>query len=97
MLVKQNPRLLAIDPDFGVATRPAHDFFKPNRKVTKREIISEVINLLPDVSAEDFNLDQLLGKLAEGIDCNGVLDCRSLQQPGLPGSYSGGPKRLPPP
>lgn len=75
MLVKQNPRLLAIDPDFGLATRPAHDFFKPNRKVTKREIISEVIDLLPDVSAEDFNLDQLLGKLAEGIDCNGVLDC----------------------
>jgi len=75
MLVKQNPRLLAIDPDFGVATRPAHDFFKPNRKVTKREIIQEVISLLPGVSVEDFNMDELLGKLAEGINCNGVLDC----------------------
>lgn len=75
MLVKQNPRLLAIDPDFGVATRPAHDFFKPNRKVTKREIISEVIELLPDVSAADVDIDALLDQLAKGIDCNGVLDC----------------------
>jgi len=75
MVVKQNPRLLAIDPDFGVATRPAHDFFKPNRKVTKREIINEVLDLLPDTSAEDFNVDELLGKLSEGLDCNGVLDC----------------------
>jgi hydroxymethylglutaryl-CoA synthase len=104
MLVKQSPRLLKIDPDFGVATRPAHDFFKPQRKVTKREIIEEVIGLLPDVSAEDFNLDQLEAKLAEGLDVNGVLDCNEsalslhkitpvfdgpVQQPGLPGPDSG--------
>ena len=75
MLVKQNPRLLAIDPDFGVATRPAHDFFKPHRKVSKREIIKEVIGLLPDVSAEDMNLDQLEAQLANGLTVNGVLDC----------------------
>ncbi|MFK8163958.1 MAG: hydroxymethylglutaryl-CoA synthase family protein [Lewinella sp.] len=75
MLVKQAPRLLAIDPDFGVATRPAHDFFKPNRKVTKREIIQEVLDLLPDVSAEDFNLEDIENQLAQGIDCKGVLDC----------------------
>ena len=75
VLVKQNPRLLAIDPDFGVATRPAHDFFKPQRKVTKREIITEVLTLLPDVSAEDFNLDDLERQLCEGLDVVGVLDC----------------------
>lgn len=75
MLVKQHPRLLAIDPDFGVATRPAHDFFKPNRKVTKREIIQEVLNLLPDVSAEDIDLDQLESQLAQGLDVKGILDC----------------------
>ncbi|MFT7121599.1 MAG: hydroxymethylglutaryl-CoA synthase [Neolewinella sp.] len=75
MLVKQNPRLLVIDPDFGVATRPAHDFFKPNRKVTKREILEEVIGMLPDVSAEDINLDQLEAQLAEGLEVKGILDC----------------------
>ena len=75
MLVQQNPRLLAIDPDFGVACRPAHDFFKPNRRVTKREIVREVLDLLPDTSAEDFDVDAMLGKLSEGLDCQGVLDC----------------------
>ncbi|MFT4749999.1 MAG: hydroxymethylglutaryl-CoA synthase [Neolewinella sp.] len=75
MIVKQNPRLLAIDPDFGVATRPAHDFFKPNRKVTKRELINEVLDLLPDTSAEDFNVDELLETLSEGLNSSGVLDC----------------------
>ena len=75
MLVSQSPRLLAIDPDFGVATRPAHDFFKPQRNVTKREIIKEVIDLLPDVSGSDVNLDELEKKLGEGLDVNGVLDC----------------------
>ena len=74
-LLRRDPRLLAIDPDFGVATRPAHDFFKPQRKVSKREIIQEVINLLPDVSAEDIDLKAIEGKLAEGLEVNGILDC----------------------
>jgi hydroxymethylglutaryl-CoA synthase len=75
MLVKQNPRLLAIDPDFGVACRPTHDFFKPNRKVTKRELIQEVLDLVPGKSAADFDVDNMLTTLAEGIDCKRVLDC----------------------
>lgn len=75
MLVKRSPRLLSIDPDFGVATRPAHDFFKPKRRVSKRDIIREVINLLPDLSAEDYQLDEMERKLAKGLDVRGVLDC----------------------
>ncbi|THH37920.1 hydroxymethylglutaryl-CoA synthase family protein [Neolewinella litorea] len=75
MLVRQSPRLLAIDADFGVATRPAHDFFKPKRKVSKREILQEVINLLPDLSAEDYQLDELEEKLTNGLTTNGILDC----------------------
>ena len=75
MLVGQSPRLLAIDPDFGVATRPAFDFFKPPRRVSKREIIKEVLDLLPDVSGDDVNLDALEAKLGEGLEVNGVLDC----------------------
>lgn len=75
ILVKRDPRLLTIDPDFGVATRPAHDFFKPKRRVSKRELIKEVIDLLPDLSAEDYALDQITDKLAEGTQVRGVLDC----------------------
>ncbi|PPK87416.1 hydroxymethylglutaryl-CoA synthase [Neolewinella xylanilytica] len=75
MLVKPEPRLLAIDPDFGVATRPAHDFFKPKRKVSKRSIIKEVIELLPNLSVEDYSLDELEDKLTTGLKVEGVLDC----------------------
>ena len=79
MLVKRQPRLLAIDPDFGVATRPAHDFFKPHRKVSKREIIQEVLNLLPDSSGIDANLDELVAKLGKGLQVSGVLDCNEQE------------------
>lgn len=74
MLVKRDPRLVAIDPDFGVATRPAHDFFKPQRKVTKREILEEVIRLLPNTSLDSIDLDALEKQLGEGLDVNGILD-----------------------
>ncbi|NJC27125.1 hydroxymethylglutaryl-CoA synthase family protein [Neolewinella antarctica] len=74
MVVRREPRLLAIDPDFGVATRPAHDFFKPQRKVTKLEIIKEVINLLPNLTDADFDLAELEAKLAEGLGVDGILD-----------------------
>lgn len=75
MLVKQNPRLLAIDPDFGVATRPAHDFFKPQRRVSKREIIEEVLSLLPEVSGMDYNISRMEDRLGQGLEVRGILDC----------------------
>ncbi len=75
MLVKRDPRLLVIDPDFGVATRPAHDLFKPRRIVRKEDLIREVIGLLPDTSAEEVDFDRIKEKLAEGIAVNGILDC----------------------
>ena len=75
MLIKQSPRLLAIDPDFGVATRPAHDFFKPHRRVSKREVIEEVIDLLPNLSLNDVDVDAVLERLGEGLTCRHVLDC----------------------
>ena len=75
MLVKQEPRLLAIDPDFGVATRPAHDFFKPRRRVTKREIIEEVVALLPEVSGMDLNIRRMEERLSQSLVVRGVLDC----------------------
>ena len=74
MLVKQEPRLLAIDPDFGVATRPAHDFFKPQRRVTKRAIIEEVIALLPDVSGMDLNIRRMEERLSHSLAVRGTLD-----------------------
>ncbi|MEL6971594.1 MAG: hypothetical protein AAFO02_15620, partial [Bacteroidota bacterium] len=38
-LIKANPRLLVIDPDWGVGTRAIYDFYKPLRKVQKADLI----------------------------------------------------------
>ncbi|MFN5090972.1 MAG: hydroxymethylglutaryl-CoA synthase family protein [Bacteroidota bacterium] len=42
LLVKENPRLLAFDEQWGVATRPVHDFFKPIRTVQKNQLLTEI-------------------------------------------------------
>lgn len=78
-LVRQNPRLLSIDPDFGVATRPVHDFYKPIRKVGKRELIEEVAKLLPGVDETVIDFDALVKKLGETIEVKGILDCNEAE------------------
>ncbi|MEM7573867.1 MAG: hydroxymethylglutaryl-CoA synthase [Bacteroidota bacterium] len=75
LLIKQNPRLLAINPTFGVATRPVHDFFKPTRRVSKRELIEEVLQLLPAENRAGVDVDELVDRLAEGLEVKGILDC----------------------
>lgn len=43
MLLTEAPRLLAIVPEVGTATRPVHDFFKPLRKISKRSLLEEAL------------------------------------------------------
>ena len=64
MLIKSNPRLVAINPKWGIACKSVHDFFKPKRKYSKQEIIDEVLQLagLKDIKAQDL-LNQLNGHL----------------------------------
>jgi len=45
MLLKESPRLLAIEPEVGTATRPVHDFFKPLRKISKRSLLEEALKV----------------------------------------------------
>ena len=75
MLLKHGPRLLAIDPDFGVATRPTHDFFKPRRRVTKQEIIREVLRAIPEAQPTPERIEEVCRELTDGIAVAGVLDC----------------------
>lgn len=71
LLVRENPRLLAIDPDWGVATRPVHDFFKPLRQVSKEDLIREILQLLDN---QEVDIEALSRQLAAGIEVKGVLD-----------------------
>ncbi|MEM6397330.1 MAG: hydroxymethylglutaryl-CoA synthase [Bacteroidota bacterium] len=79
LLIKRNPRLLVMDSTFGVATRPVHDFFKPTRQVSKRQVIEEVLALLPPNCSEGVDLDQLVDRLGENLEVKGILDCNEYE------------------
>lgn len=69
VLVRQQPRLLAFEDAWGVASRPVHDFFKPVRRFSKKQIIEEVLQLA-DVTGVDA--EALLAKLETGAP-NSIL------------------------
>ncbi len=46
LLVKQNPRLLAIGDTWGVATVDVHDFFKPVRTLKRSAVVNEITGQL---------------------------------------------------
>lgn len=75
MLVRHNPRLLLLGSNFGVATRPVHDFYKPVRRISKRSLIEELIGLLPNEVAKSISTENLLQSLGQGLEVKGVLDC----------------------
>jgi hydroxymethylglutaryl-CoA synthase len=76
LLVKAKPRLLSLDPDWGVATRPVHDFFKPLRQVKKEDIIREVLQLLDD---QHMDIEALVQDLSASIEVKGVLDANEAK------------------
>lgn len=65
MLVKENPRLMAINPDWGIASQAVYDFFKPVRRLSKADLVEEV------VSAQGLNGNtgsKLYGQLMDAQD-----------------------------
>jgi hydroxymethylglutaryl-CoA synthase len=91
LLVRQNPRLLAIDGNWGVATRSVHDFFKPVRSFSKKQVVQEVLKLagLPEDAA-----DNILASLPKTLEVNGFLDSNEAtitlhkETPMVDGPYS---------
>ncbi len=71
LMVKQNPRLLAIKDIWGVATMGVHDFYKPLRRASKAQIIEEVLDM---VGVKNGGVQHLMDKLFETIQVNGILD-----------------------
>jgi len=52
LLIRHNPRLLAIPDRWGVSTTPVHDFFKPRREVSLTSVISHVLTLAKEAGAK---------------------------------------------
>ena len=51
ILIRHNPRLLAIPDVWGVSTMPVHDFFKPRREVETRTVVENVLELAEESGA----------------------------------------------
>ncbi len=71
LLVKHNPRLLAIGDTFGVASMGVHDFFKPKKEVDKLQVIREVLNL---AGVTHISAEETLAKLGDSLEVKGILD-----------------------
>lgn len=91
LLVKAQPRLLAIEPSIGVATRAVHDFFKPVRRVSKVDLVREVLELTGQSTEQ---AEALVARLDETIEVKGVIDaneselCLHKATPVFDGPYS---------
>ncbi len=70
MLIKSNPRLLSIEAEWGVSTRPVYDFYKPVRKISKKDLITEVLKL---ANQDQIDVDQIVKKLDNNSESTGVL------------------------
>ena len=51
ILIRHNPRLLAIPDIWGVSTMPVHDFFKPRRELETRTVVENVLELAEESGA----------------------------------------------
>ncbi|MCB9080140.1 MAG: hydroxymethylglutaryl-CoA synthase family protein [Lewinellaceae bacterium] len=71
VLLKENPRLLAFQEEWGVATRPEHDFFKPVRTVTKKDLLQELLALDPNAT---LDMQTIMAAALESMEVNGTLD-----------------------
>lgn len=71
MLVKSNPRLIAFEDNWGVATMGVHDFFKPLRHISKRDLIAEVLDWTDYKEADTSSIEQ---KTNRSLKTEGTID-----------------------
>ena len=71
LLVRQNPRLLAFEDAWGVATEGVYDFYKPIRPVDKIQLIEEVLRLS---GMGHLDPHEIIARLPEDLEITGILD-----------------------
>ena len=69
ILIKHDPRLLAIADIWGVATTPVHDFFKPRREIPVRSVLESVFELV-EQSGETLTKG-LMDKIVNALPASG--------------------------
>ncbi len=94
LLVRHNPRLLAIPDVWGVSTRGVHDFFKPRREVPLTDVLAHAVEIIREHSDSSAlaGAEDLLATLDRHNLADGVFRGRSLSlhkdTPVFDGPYS---------
>ncbi len=71
MLVKANPRLITFEDNWGVACMGVHDFFKPLRHVTKKDLIAEVMEW---ADLKDTDIHAIEERTNASLESKGNID-----------------------
>ena len=66
LLVKANPRLVALDSTIGTSMQSVFDFFKPTRSFKQSDVVNDALNLYGK-TALDTELEERLEKEGSGI------------------------------
>jgi hydroxymethylglutaryl-CoA synthase len=61
ILVKHNPRILAVSDTWGVSMESVHDFFKPRRAVSKEALVSAILH---EVGMSEHRVHSVLESLS---------------------------------
>ena len=76
VLIRHNPRLLAIPDIWGVSTAPMHDFYKPRRPLSKEKLLESIVKLANAAGAKlkPDMVPQMLTTLSERSDQDELFD-----------------------
>ena len=71
MLIEHNPKLIAFEDPIGVATQGVHDFFKPRRTISKKELLQEFFD---KTDIQNKSINSILDELNSTLEVTGILD-----------------------
>ena len=88
MLITENPRILAMEPDFGVSVESVSDFFKPRRTFEKKSLLQEAAALMGQ-TLSDAQAEALCAQATEGFWATPEVHIdQFLEHPIFDGPYS---------
>jgi hydroxymethylglutaryl-CoA synthase len=88
LLITENPSIISITNNWGVATKCVGDFFKPRRLYDKKEVLKETAKLLGNEITEEKAIDLLNNNVSEFWSSSNSKFELHMEEPIFEGQYS---------
>lgn len=72
-LIKSNPRLIAFGNEMGISTISEHDFFKPVRKIRKRDLVNQILGLETDKNSLELEIPNIILSQEEFVEIHKIF------------------------